>query len=43
MWCSSENGIKINEAFDKLAPAPLGANIDDVSLKGSLGFSITAL
>ena len=45
MWCSSKNGIQINNAFDKvLCVAPLGASfIDDVSVKGSLGFSIGLL
>ena len=42
MWCSSENGIKINEAIDNLSPN-FGANIDDVSIKDGEGFSISAL
>ena len=45
MWCTSNNGIKINEAFDAISSGqpPFCAKLDDVTEKGGLGYSITAL
>ena len=43
MWCSSENGVKVNEAFDKIESPHLGLGLDDVTEKGNIGYSITLL
>jgi hypothetical protein len=43
MWCSSENGIKINEAFS-CGQIPLGAFDNEViSIKGCQPFDITLM
>lgn len=42
MWCSSENGVKMNDAFDAVSPN-FGANLDEVTIKYGRGYSISEL